>query len=578
MNLKTLYQRIRETGTIGKSPEEKKIIVLVNTLSLFTGFFALTLGPLLAVATKQQGIMFPAILEGMAFVSIIFINRAGWNTAASILMLVAQNFSAFYFGLLFGPMTSSALELLMLCLVSASLLIFRSLTIRVATIALAIIGVVAFELNFKRSFVTPLDLSIENQYIVRWLAVGTIFFLNLVVIFQYVRQTDKTKELEIANLYKTLYLQETSHEIRSPLNAIFGISQLLLMQLEKSKQRGRDKIELNAILPLAEHLYAASYSVRGIINNILDLAKIQKGKTDDITADHIEPTEWLKDIVNTHTYISKQKNVKIQLEVDRRMPAVIIADAVKLMQIVNNLISNAIKFSPQNASINVSLAPKENTWQLRISDEGPGIKQGFEDKIFDAFVFEKVDFFESTGLGLSISKRFAELMGGELQLESTGDKGSVFLLTCPLQIGNKSRVQDLKPTIFESEYKDLHVLIIEDNLMSQMIISKFLTEMNCIISVAGDGREGIDLAHQQKPDLIFLDTHMPVLNGLDALKEIRKSSDLSNIPVVVVSGDAFKESIEEIMVAGANDYITKPVEFKQLQHILQKYFKEEPHH
>ncbi|WP_143306306.1 ATP-binding response regulator [Chitinophaga vietnamensis] len=571
MNVNAVFKSIRETGAAQVNDEDKKRIVLVNTLSFFTGFFALTLGPLLAVITRQILILYPALIEGISFMFVIYLNSRRLHREASLVMLIIQNLSALYFGLIFGGIAASALELLMLCLVSASLLIFRDLKIRVFTITIAIVCVYIFEYNFYHQVFTPLDFSIENQYLIRWLAVGVIFFLNLVVIVHYAKQTDKTKDLETANVYKTLFLQETSHEIRSPLDAIFGISQLLMMQLEKAKEKGQ--VEVQAIMPLAEHLYAASYSVRGIINNILDLAKIQKGKYDEISKEHINLAEWLQDIINTHTYNAKRKAVAITLEVAPDMPAIIVTDAVKLNQIVNNLLSNAIKFTPQKSTISVRVLREANTWRLKIKDQGTGISAEMRHKIFDPFVFKKVDFFESTGLGLSIAKRFAELLQGELSLEESGRNGSVFSLLLPLEVGNKQKVTPLPHLVPAArDYRDVHILVIEDNPMSQLVLSKFLKELHCSISLANDGAEGLEKALKEKPDIIFLDTHMPVLSGLDTLKAIRESAVLQNIPVVAVSGDAFKESIDEVMLAGANDYITKPVEFRQLHSVLDKYF------
>ncbi len=572
MNVKNFIRSLRETGAAGIVGDDRKRIMLVNTLSLATGTFAFILGTFLAILLKEKWILYPALAEGMLFYLVIFINSNRKYVLAAATMLAVQNISAIYFGIIFGAV--SAIQLLVLCLVSASLILFRQKSMRVVCITMAVVCLVFLELNNQFNFLAPLPSVLRYQILIRWMAIPVILFINILVILFYVRLNDEhTKVLEAANFYKTLFVQETSHEIRSPLNAVFGISQLLLLNLEKDKDK--KTIDKDTIRPLAEHLYMASYNIRSIINNILEFSKFQAGKIDSLKNDRFLLREWLKDAVNLHAYNAKIKGVAIKLQVAEDLPVDIIADLVKLTQILNNLLSNAIKFTNENSKIYVNVCREDANLVVKVIDEGLGIKPEMQSSIFDAFVSENVKHFESSGLGLSIGKRLAEICGGSLTLLSSSDKGSVFALTFPLKTGTEGVLIDFSKSLHlrSGHFKDLKILIMEDNLMSQVIITKYLKELECHVVVANDGMEGLEKAQEDKPDIIFLDTHMPVMSGMDTLKAIRESNTLKDIPVIAISGDAFKESIEEAINAGANEYITKPVEFKQLHFVLDKYFK-----
>jgi Signal transduction histidine kinase len=342
------------------------------------------------------------------------------------------------------------------------------------------------------------------------------------------------------------------------------------MEMDKTDQ-------LKSISKLIIHLHSASYNVTQIINNVLELSKLEAGVLDDVRKDHFNMQEWISNIIHIYQYVADLKGVKIELEIDLDLPERMISDKIKLTQIANNLLINAIKFTADNSVINVRLYPENDQWSLAVSDQGAGIPEEMVQAIFDPFITQQDAFIDGTGLGLPIAKRLTQLLYGEIKVRRNEDGGSTFVASFPKE------EHVLPPAPVETnflqedvDYSDKVILVVEDNMMNQMVFSNFLSRSHCKLIMADNGQQALEKARVQIPDLILLDMHMPVMDGYETLLELKKDPRLKDIPVVAISADSFKEAVEEVMQAGANDYVLKPVQFRPLYEVVGKYLKPQP--
>lgn len=379
-------------------------------------------------------------------------------------------------------------------------------------------------------------------------------------------------DAENANAAKSAFLREISHEIRNPLNAIIGISYLLL------NDKSNKSIVPQSILNYIENIYTSSHSLLEIINNVLELAKIEAGKTDDIRLESFALRDWVRSVVTIYQNAAKLKDVRLQLQIDHGLPTHILGDRVHLTQILNNLLANAIKFTPADKKVTLYCFKKSGQqWCIRVADEGVGIAKEKQGLIFQPFeqadktIYHK---FGGTGLGLAISKRIAELMGGEIEVWSQPGEGTAFTVTLPLKV---EKNQQLQETVvpgkkqFSALASNKRILLMEDNLTNQMIMERFFANLGIQIMIADNGQDGVAMTRAHMPDLIIMDMHMPKLTGREALKLIREDPALRHIPIIAISADAFREQQEVALKAGVNEYLIKPVEFDRLYEVVDKY-------
>lgn len=364
------------------------------------------------------------------------------------------------------------------------------------------------------------------------------------------------KEIEKLSKTKSEFLANMSHEIRTPLNAILGFIKIM-----KEEDDGKFSKYLNII-------DSSSQTLLTIINDILDISKIESGK---IKIEKIDfASEELYNVIELFEERAKEKNIDYKIKFIN-IPEYLHSDVHRLKQIISNLISNAIKFTPEDKKIETILEYKDNKLYVEVRDEGIGIPKDRLETIFKAFTQadnSTTRKYGGTGLGLTISHKLVEMLGGELKVESEVGKGSKFYFSVPIKKGKK-----LKSKIASNHNikKGLKLLVVEDNMANQMFMQVILNKLNIYFDIANNGKEAVEKFENNKYDLILMDVNMPVMNGLEATQEIRKQN--KNIPIIALTASALEGDREKFLEVGMNDYLSKPLDIEKLKVILEEYTK-----
>jgi len=389
----------------------------------------------------------------------------------------------------------------------------------------------------------------------------------------YLQQLVKSKEAaEYGKKVKENFLANMSHELRTPINGVIGLTQLLHKTPLNDQQ-----------LSMLELLETSSQSLLGVINDVLDISKIESGKFNIIRAPN-NIREVIASVFQLLKFKADEKMVDMLLEIDPNLPEYMMIDALRLNQVLMNLLSNAIKFTDRgHVKLKVSVLDRDKDSvkiKFSVEDTGIGIAEEKLSKIFDSFEQADIDtanIYGGTGLGLTIVKKLVELKGGELTVSSRIGKGSVFNIINWITIAEKpepkkeNRADHKKlPT-----FNQLSVLVAEDNMVNQFILAKMLKDWNVSVVMVDNGRKLIEKLHQQNFDIILMDTHMPDMNGYQAAKAIRMDFDepKRSIPIISLSASVLDHEKEEAISAGMNDVLSKPFQPHELHDKIQKMLK-----
>ncbi|MEX0731815.1 MAG: two-component regulator propeller domain-containing protein [Aquisalimonadaceae bacterium] len=396
-----------------------------------------------------------------------------------------------------------------------------------------------------------------------------------------------TRAAEVANAAKSEFLANMSHELRTPLNAILGFSRLLNREANLPPRARED---LGIILRSGEHLHT-------LINQVLDLSKIEAGRS----VREVTPLDLhqLLDILEDMFAVTAQsKQLKLTFERDADVPRYIRTDHVKLQQILTNLLSNALKFTPQGSvTLHVGRlgdddAADTDHCRLRftVSDTGPGIPVEEQQLLFHAFVQAKAgrQTQEGTGLGLVISRRFAQLLGGDLQLSSEPDLGTVVRLDLPVDVVGADAVSESAPpnarrvVALAPGQPSYRILVVDDRPNMRQLLVRLLEPLDFEVSEASNGKEAVDAWQAWHPHLIWMDLRMPVMDGCAATRMIKKTPHGHTTRIVALTASSFEEDRAEILAAGCDDFLRKPFRDEDIFALLQKHlnisfiYQEEP--
>lgn len=372
------------------------------------------------------------------------------------------------------------------------------------------------------------------------------------------------KEAELAMKVKDEFLSNMSHEIRTPLNAIIGFVQIMLKSSYNEK----------SFLKYLNIVNSSSKNLLQIINDILDFSKLQSGKF-TISIENIDLKAKLEHTFSLFSQSAEEKSLYYELFFSDDFPKNLLVDETRIVQIVSNFISNAIKFTPTGnvVLVNVAYDFKSSKLKIEVQDTGIGIEEESQAKIFNSFEQEDASVtrkFGGTGLGLAISKQLISLMDGEIIFNSSKGTGSTFGFEMHVEIGGDIEVIEEKVKEEEHGYKG-NILIAEDNEMSAILMETLMENFEVKFDIVADGELAVNAIESKEYGLVFMDNQMPKLSGIEATKRIRKFN--KDIPIVALSANALKTEQEEFLNAGMNDTLSKPVNQDDLKLMLDKYLK-----
>ena len=397
---------------------------------------------------------------------------------------------------------------------------------------------------------------------------------------------------ENANRSKTDFLSRMSHDIRTPMNAIIGLTAIADANI-KDKEKLRDCLE---------KINSSSHYLLGIINDILDMSRIESGNIEVNEGDFIISDIVKETVELVHPQI-REKKQELKVHISNIADENVVGDGSLIQQAFVNILDNAVKYTPEGGHIVFSVEQKESaggktgTYMFTFSDDGIGMSPDFLKKIYEPFEREedlRVSKIQGTGLGMAITRNIIHLMGGTINVESERGRGTCFTVVLPLKLQDISqehgsgqndeahgedreiRHNDLG-VLQQEDFSDRRVLLVEDNEINREIMMEIISTTGVAVETAGDGMEAVDMFSkhpEQYYDMILMDIQMPKMNGYEASRTIRalERGDAKAIPVIALTANTFAEDIDAALQAGMNEHLAKPVSLNRLDDIMNRWF------
>ncbi len=391
------------------------------------------------------------------------------------------------------------------------------------------------------------------------------------------KRQEYIRQLDLISTNKTNFLSNVSHEIRTPINAVLGMNEMILRESEEKKTR-----------EYATNIATSGQTLLQLINDVLDLSKIESGKMEVISTEY-NLADIICNLEDMIRPLIKRDDLKLEVETAPNLPKRLYGDAVRVRQMATNILTNAVKYT-ESGTIRFMITGERDgdnfIFRYAVKDTGRGIKEGEMGNLFNAF--ERVDQvrnsgIEGTGLGLAITKKFANMMGGEIYVESEYGVGSTFTIEVPQKVIGDELMGDYRDSFKKTERKtyqesfhapDAKVLVVDDVDMNLKVISLLLKKTQMQIVSCKSGRECIDLVQKEQFDLILLDHMMPELDGVETLKIMRENQYCDNTPVIALTANVDVDAEARYLAWGFNGYLAKPVQPAMLEDMLHKFLQD----
>jgi len=407
----------------------------------------------------------------------------------------------------------------------------------------------------------PYYKSISNMALIL-VILGTA--LSSVLIFVLIRVDAARNKSDMENKHKTSFLANVSHEIRTPMNAIIGMTDLLIYEPLNKRQMG-----------FVNDIKVSAHSLLSIINDILDMSKIEAGKL-ELNPINYDFQSLLDNVHSMFTYVTKKKGLEFKYETEGTMPRYLYGDDIRLKQVLTNICGNAVKYT-EKGYVKFKVTATDDKLTFEIKDSGMGMRKEDLPKLFNTFQrieTEQNRTIVGTGLGLSISKTFVEMMGGSIMVDSEYEQGSVFIIMIPIVPGKKEEVKSNKGLLEGHTLvaPDAKILVVDDNEFNIRVAEGLLGLFKINAHTASSGKEAIDMVQKNEYDLVFMDHMMPEMDGVEATGIIRKlGGNFKNMPIIALTANAVQGAKEMFLSSGFDGFISKPIDIQEMYKILKEW-------
>lgn len=538
--------QIISAGAKGLPEERAHKIRTVNSICFITALLSISIGFFFYVYSGNNGILFPAFIEGLIFIGIIFLNKQKKYEAASISVLLAHCLCALYFAAILGKTIN--ISMILVFIFGVSFLVYRKRWQRITGIGAAIFTLIALEINYYYNIVPPLELAEEFQYLLRWVALPCFLLFDALVLGYFVQDI---RENKILLNQVSMLIFKTSHEMRNNL-----ASNTILIDLLQSEVK--DNPEYEKLKPYVEQLMTINHGMRNIVNNVLNMGEIENGVPSEAHPETFELQGFIQGIIKIQQIKAESRRLNIMLNYDRGLPAYIESDPLQLNIAVTNLISNAVKYGREDTPITVRLNGISNNsfLEIAVTNHCPDIPQEKIKLLFNKFMTAKHNTkIEGSGLGLYIVRSIMDQCNGSYHVTSQNGL-TTFIITFPL-IASTAPVE-VAPVQTTHQLAGLNLSYAEDDLMQNKLLSSLLQSFGCAVTSSIDGLQLIEKLENTTtlPDGIILDDNMAAMNGPETLKFLKADKRFQHIPVIMITGKG--GPIEQWLELGAHGVIRKP--------------------
>ncbi len=430
------------------------------------------------------------------------------------------------------------------------------------------------------TYITTLVLWVFGLLLVLFVIITVYMFIAAEKAKESDELREAKEEAENANKAKSQFLANMSHEIRTPIHGIMGMNEMVLREAQDENVRG-----------YAKNIKHASENLLEIINGILDFSKIEAGRI-EIEEGAYLVRGLLNDVVNMVAPIASKKGLEFEVNVDENLPAELYGDVGKIRQVMVNLLNNAVKYTIEGKvtlTVRGNLVNDNINLKIKIKDTGIGIKEENIEKLFADF--ERVDTeknkdIEGTGLGLAIVNRLIQYMGGKIKVTSEYGKGSTFSVCVPQKIIDRRAIGDYKMALEAVEISEegirtagfvaptAKILVVDDHEMNLLVLKNLLKESKAQVTTCGSGKECIELMIKNSYDVVFLDHMMPEMDGIETLEQLIKKNLKKDSKIVALTANAIVGVKEMYLSKGFDDYLSKPIDTRNLEKLLLRFIPE----